>query len=418
MSEPTPQGIVLSEEPANRFRSRPLLIGVSLTAVVAVLLCVGYYRDIHQPKKEADPTLPGHSGTAPATSGADTGLPEGMVADHKGTAPPAATTGTGTPPPPAAAPPPLPESSWNQTLQAIRDRQQAGTQTQQQLTPAEQARLAAYNAELTAMSTPLKPDLVGAGSPAQTAAIPKQPDTPHLFDPQAALSTLSSQGAVDKSKEKPRSEMSEDPILAVRKPPAGKYMLRAGTWIHFQLSHRVLSQIPGDVEAMIDEAVLDQDGNLLIPQGSVLLGTYNSRLAYGQDRLLQVWSRIVFPDLTSMELNDLTSYGADGASGMKDRTDKHTAELVKNAAIMTIFSAGIALTQRQNTTLLATPSTASVIGQQVGANLGQLMTESTRRSLDLAPTAELRPGSFGNCLLNRDLVFLDGPYNNHSGEQK
>src|SRR3546814_2144339 len=58
------------------------------------------------------------------------------------------------------------------------------------------------------------------------------------------------------------------------------------------------SQIPGQIVAQVSQNVFDTATGryLLIPQGSRLVGAYDSNPVFGQTRALIAWQRIIFPD--------------------------------------------------------------------------------------------------------------------------
>lgn len=64
------------------------------------------------------------------------------------------------------------------------------------------------------------------------------------------------------------------------------------------------SDLPGQISAQVTVNVYDSPTGrlLLIPQGSRLLGEYDSRVATGQSRLLLAWTRLILPDGRSIIL--------------------------------------------------------------------------------------------------------------------
>src|SRR5260370_30276730 len=95
---------------------------------------------------------------------------------------------------------------------------------------------------------------------------------------------------------------------------------------------------------------------LLIPQGSRLVGVYDSQIAYGQNRLQVIWSRIIYPDGSSINLDGMMGQDIQGMAGFHDQVDNHYKRLVGSALLTSAFAAGIELSQRQNTSLLTTPT--------------------------------------------------------------
>ena len=124
------------------------------------------------------------------------------------------------------------------------------------------------------------------------------------------------------------------------------------------LEQGINSDLPGEVKALVRSNVYDTATGkyLLIPQGSRLVGVYDSQIAYGQNRLLVVWSRIIYPDGSSINLDGMMGQDIQGMAGFHDQVDNHYKRLVGAALLTSAFAAGISLSQRQNTSLLTTPT--------------------------------------------------------------
>lgn len=78
------------------------------------------------------------------------------------------------------------------------------------------------------------------------------------------------------------------------------------------------------------EAVFDTPtGRIrLIPQGARLIGTYDSQVAFGQSRVLLVWTRLIMPNGRSIVLERQPGAGVAGYSGLEDEVDNHWKELL------------------------------------------------------------------------------------------
>ena len=124
--------------------------------------------------------------------------------------------------------------------------------------------------------------------------------------------------------------------------PASPYQVMAGTVIAASLVSGLSSDLPGFVIAQVTEHVYDtvSGRHLLIPQGSRLVGKYDSVVAFGQERALVVWQRIILPDGSSIVIDNLPATDTGGYAGLADEVDLHTWKLLKGIALSTLLGVG------------------------------------------------------------------------------
>jgi type IV secretory pathway VirB10-like protein len=101
-----------------------------------------------------------------------------------------------------------------------------------------------------------------------------------------------------------------------------------------------------------------------------------------------------------------------GMAGFHDKVDNHYKRLVGFALLTSVFTAGIELSQRRNTSLLATPTVGQATSSAVGQQLGELGTEVTRKNLSIQPTIKIPAGYRFNVRVNKDILF-EAPYTTH-----
>lgn len=101
--------------------------------------------------------------------------------------------------------------------------------------------------------------------------------------------------------------------------PSSPYQVMACTVIAGALVTGIQSDLPSDVIATVTEPVYDTAAgqHLLIPQGSRILGRYNSQVSYGQSRVQVVWNRIILPDTSSLTLDNLVGTNPAGCAGLE-----------------------------------------------------------------------------------------------------
>jgi len=194
-------------------------------------------------------------------------------------------------------------------------------------------------------------------------------------------------------------------------PPLGKYEVKMGWDIPAILEQGINSDLPGEVKALVRSNVYDTATGkyLLIPQGSRMVGVYDSQIAYGQNRLQVIWTRIIYPDGSSINLDGMMGQDIQGMAGFHDQVDNHYKRLIRSALLTSAFAAGIELSQRQNSSLLTTPSAGQTASSAVGQQLGELGSEVTRKNLSIQPTIKIPVGYRFNVRVNRDILF-EAPY--------
>jgi type IV secretion system protein VirB10 len=184
--------------------------------------------------------------------------------------------------------------------------------------------------------------------------------------------------------------------------PASPYQLMAGTIIAASLVSGLNSDLPGFVIAQVTEHVYDTVSGrfLLIPQGSRLLGRYDNVVAFGQERALVVWQRIIMPDGTSVVIDNLPATDTGGYAGLSDQVDLHTWTLLKGVALATVLGVGsqLALGSSDNDLIKALQQST----QSTTNRAGQRLVE---RQLNVQPTVTVRPGWPLRVIVHKDIVL-------------
>ncbi|EPM0010112.1 TrbI/VirB10 family protein [Pseudomonas aeruginosa] len=187
--------------------------------------------------------------------------------------------------------------------------------------------------------------------------------------------------------------------------PASSYQVMAGTVIAGALVTGIKSDLPGDVIATVTEPVYDTATGkfLLIPQGSRILGRYNSQVSYGQSRVQVVWNRVILPDTSSLTLDNLVGTDPAGYSGLEDDVDWHWNRIVAGAVLTTLLGVGAELAAPEN----RQDGNRIVIAGRDSAqdSINQVGQEITRRNMNIQPTLTMRPGLPVRVIVARDLVL-------------
>jgi type IV secretion system protein VirB10 len=191
------------------------------------------------------------------------------------------------------------------------------------------------------------------------------------------------------------------PVLLPRSP----FEVKAGTIIPATLLTPINSDLPGQIIGQVRENVFDTvSGNyLLIPQGSKLLATYDSSVAYGQERVLFCWNRLIRPDGVSIALECMPGADLAGASGVSDDVNHHWWRIISGVALGTLLSA-TAERAAGNVTGYQ-PTVAQSWASNAGGAINQAGQQITQKNLAIQPTVTVRAGYSVNVIVTKDMVF-------------
>lgn len=186
------------------------------------------------------------------------------------------------------------------------------------------------------------------------------------------------------------------------KDPISPHQVMAGTVIAASLITGLNSDLPGLVVAQVTEPVYDTvtGSTVLIPQGTRLIGQYDSVVAFGQKRALVVWHRLVMPDGSSIVLDNLPATDTAGYAGLEDEVDFHTWQLVKGVALSTLLGIGAELgSDRNGSDLLR------VLRQGAQGSINRAGQRLVERQLNVQPTITIRPGWPLRVIVHKDLLL-------------
>ncbi|WP_300381217.1 TrbI/VirB10 family protein [Henriciella sp.] len=226
---------------------------------------------------------------------------------------------------------------------------------------------------------------LASAQPGLTLPVANQPDA-NLQDRKRAFAS-----------ERPQADIYNETQV---EDPASPYQVMAGTLIPASLVTGINSDLPGMVVAQVTQPVYDTVTGqyLLIPQGSRLIGRYQSEVSFGQDRALVAWQRIIFPDGTSIVIS-APGTDAQGYAGLTDRTDHHWDRVLVATGLATLLGIGAELGSDDEDDI------ARAIREGTSDTAGQAGQQTVERNLAIQPTIRIRPGWPVRVIVTRDLIL-------------
>src|SRR5216683_4423985 len=192
-------------------------------------------------------------------------------------------------------------------------------------------------------------------------------------------------------------------------PSDGKqYRLFEGTVLEAVLTNRLNGSFAGPVNCMLTINVFSHDGQqLLIPQGSRILGEARRVTTVGQERLAVLFHRVIMPDGYSLSLDQFKGLNQIGETGLRDQINHHYAQIF-GASLAIGAIAGLA---EAGTRAGVLQSSTEAYRQGVADSLSQSSLRILDRYLNLLPTLTIREGHRVKIYLSGDLLLP--VYQNH-----
>lgn len=181
------------------------------------------------------------------------------------------------------------------------------------------------------------------------------------------------------------------------------YQVFAGSVIPCVLVSGINSDLPGVVIGQVSQNVFDsQKGQyLLIPQGTRLVGKYDSKVTFAQNRALVIWQRLIFPNGKSVILDNLIGVDQAGYSGFKDKVKSHYGRVIWAAILGGATTAGVA----SATNVKDEDSFKGEMGMAAAENISEATDNIVSKNLNVQPTIIIRPGYQFNIICNKDIVL-------------
>jgi type IV secretory pathway VirB10-like protein len=183
--------------------------------------------------------------------------------------------------------------------------------------------------------------------------------------------------------------------------PASPYVVQAGSVIPAAMITGIRSDLPGTITAQVTQNVYDSvtGRHLLVPQGSRLIGEYDSQVPFGQNRVLLAWDRLIFPDGRSIQLDRLPGADSAGYAGLQDQVDRHWGGMFRAALISTVLNVGAEVGNGDDDALVR------ALRQGSSESIGRTGQDLVRRQMSVQPTLTIRPGFQLRVIVTRDIVI-------------
>ena len=189
--------------------------------------------------------------------------------------------------------------------------------------------------------------------------------------------------------------------------PISPFELKRGSVIPAILITGISSDLPGRITAQVSLDVFDSatGHRLLIPQGAKLFGRYDSNVSFGQSRVLVVWTDVIFPNGSTLQIGGMAGTDTEGYGGFTDKVNAHYFRTFGSAALLAVIGTGIDMAIPESSTLATQDTASDAARRNFAETFGRVVEKTISKNLDVQPTITIRPGYRFNILVDQDIVF-------------
>lgn len=402
-----------------RLNRVPIIVAIALVvAFLAVIIYGLTSRGLQFGGPGDEPSM-----VRPATTDADQlkrGIPDGIIGEPAPvilqptpTQPAEAATNPFGPVKPEQVTPERPALESEDIWRARIEREQQ----EQWLRELQRQRMASLQADAAALDSPIAVDIGTVGEVAAATNTQQATAAVASNQPMSALNLYAAAMKAGAENTDPNGQVAKEsffnqdiadlgylPKSVV--PQMSPYELKRGSVIPATLVTGINSDLPGRITAQVSQNVFDSatGRHLLIPQGSKLFGRYDSKVAFGQNRVLAIWTDIIFPNGSTLQIGGMAGTDAAGYGGFADKVDNHLLQTFGSAILVALIGAGteMMLPQANNSTGNNAENSAR---ESFAETFGEISEQTVSKNLDVQPTLEIRPGYQFNVLVDQDMVF-------------
>lgn len=188
------------------------------------------------------------------------------------------------------------------------------------------------------------------------------------------------------------------------------FELKRGSMIPATLITGINSDLPGRITAQVRQNVYDSatGHRLLIPQGTKLFGRYDSEVSYGQERALVVWTDIIFPNGSTLQIGGMAGVDTEGYGGFRDKVDTHFWRVWGSAILVAAIGTGVDMAlpeSNRNAFGVTQNDPTDAARRNFAETFGRVADRTLDKNMNIQPTIKIRPGYNFNILVDQDIVF-------------
>ena len=115
-------------------------------------------------------------------------------------------------------------------------------------------------------------------------------------------------------------------------------------------------------------------------------------MTFGQQRILLVWNRLIFPNGTTLDISGSPGVDQIGVSGLPGRVNEHWGTMIRSALLSSVFVAGAEMVGGSRSNGDRGRGPREVAAESIAGSILDMSARLVNRAADIQPTITIRPG--------------------------
>lgn len=194
-------------------------------------------------------------------------------------------------------------------------------------------------------------------------------------------------------------------------PLKSPFALFQGSVIRARLITGINSELPGQITAIVTSDIYDsvKGRYLLIPRGTKVIGMYSSDVKMNAQRLFAGFSRLIFPDGSSLNLGAMPGQSLDGYAGIDANVDTHFLKNLLSGFLISTIQSTQEITADEYIYSRDHSSFVKRSSKNFVDNAADSSSKALTESINFSPTLDVEPGFMFSIAITKDIYFK-GPY--------
>lgn len=194
-------------------------------------------------------------------------------------------------------------------------------------------------------------------------------------------------------------------------PLKSPFALFQGSVIRARLITGINSELPGQITAIVTSDIYDsvKGRYLLIPRGTKVIGMYSSDVKMNAQRLFAGFSRLIFPDGSSLNLGAMPGQSLDGYAGIDANVDTHFLKNLLSGFLISTIQSTQEITADEYIYSKDHSSFVKRSSKNFVDNAATSSSKALTESINFSPTLDVEPGFMFSIAITKDIYFK-GPY--------